>query len=143
MYLYVLLMFGVPKSSPLILYYAQYFRATCTSLFWYLLVPLDIRFRVTCHFGHIRISKHLPYIYIPYLPYLQTLFFSSALCYCIAELLSSRGRPLSVRPGVVRKSRFSETVKRINVKIWGKLGNLSTISSDHLCFVFQKKDFFF
>ncbi len=35
-------------------------------------------------------------------------FFSSALCYCTAELLSSRGRSSSVvsRPSVIRKTRF-------------------------------------
>ncbi len=38
--------------------------------------------------------------------------FSSALCYCKTELLSSRGRP---SPG------FSETVKRLNAKISEKL----------------------
>ncbi len=55
---------------------------------------------------------------------LYALFTSEFLCYCTAELLSLRGcpssRPSSVRPSSV-KPIFSETVKPINAKIWGKL----------------------
>ncbi len=50
----------------------------------------------------------------------RMLIFSSALCYCTAELLSSRGRPSSaVRPSV--KTVFSEPVKHINAKFGGKV----------------------
>ena len=42
-------------------------------------------------------------------PWREACIFSSALCYCTAELLSSRGRP-SVTPV------FSETIKQINAK---------------------------
>ncbi len=46
--------------------------------------------------------------------------FSSALCHCTAELLSSRWRPSSiVRPSV--KPDFSEPVKKINAKFGGKV----------------------
>ncbi len=52
------------------------------------------------------------------------LFFSSALCYCTAELLSSRRRPssvrLSVRPSSVTPV-FSEPVRHINAKFGGKV----------------------
>ncbi len=47
-------------------------------------------------------------------------FFSSALCYCTAELLSSRRRPSSVRPSSV-KPVCSEPVKQINAKFGGKV----------------------
>ncbi len=43
-------------------------------------------------------------------------FFSSALCYCTAELLSSRRRPSFVRPSV--DIVFSETVKWIDTKFY-------------------------
>ncbi len=53
------------------------------------------------------------------------MFLSSALCYCTmctAELLSSRGRPSSVRH-LVRPSSvkpvFSEPIKQINTKFGG------------------------
>ena len=47
-------------------------------------------------------------------------FISSALCYCTTELLSSRGRPSSVRPPI-RKTSFSEPVKQINAKFGGEV----------------------
>ncbi len=46
--------------------------------------------------------------------------FSSALCYCTAELLSSRGRPSSVRPSPV-DIFFSDTTESINAKFWGQV----------------------
>ncbi len=53
------------------------------------------------------------------LPLNVTCFFSSALCYCTAELLSSRGRPSVCRPSV--KPVFSEPVGHINAKFGGKV----------------------
>ena len=62
-------------------------------------------------------------------------FCNSALCYCTAELLSSRGRPSS---NVCRRRRrpfvditFLETVKWIHTKFWWQI---STISPEHFLF---------
>ncbi len=43
--------------------------------------------------------------------------FSSALCYCTAELLSSRGRRPSSSVDIV----FSDTTERINATFWGQV----------------------
>ncbi len=64
--------------------------------------------------------------------------FSSALCYCTAELLLSRGRPSSVgRPSARRPSSvkpvFSEAVMQINAKFGGKVPFL-LISRRFFCF---------
>ena len=48
------------------------------------------------------------------------LIFSSALCYCTAELLLSCRHPLSVRPLSV-KTVFSEPVKHSNAKFGGNV----------------------
>ena len=64
--------------------------------------------------------------------------FSSALCYCTAELLSSHGRPSSVKP------IFSENVKQINAKFGGKdhiSRQLFCFSKYRIFFIFY--DFFF
>ncbi len=88
----------------------------------------------------------MPYLYRLYADSVLNLcciqivgFFSSALCYCTAELLSSRGRPLYFRrPSVIRRSSidivFSDTTERINAKF---LGNVPIISRGHFIFVFQ------
>ena len=60
--------------------------------------------------------------------------FSSALCYCTARLLSSRGRPSSVKP------IFSEPVKQINAKFSGKVP-FHHISRLIFCFSFCIFDF--
>ncbi len=60
--------------------------------------------------------------------------FSSALCYCTAELLSSCGRPSSV------KAVFSEPVMQINAK-FGEKVPFHHISSPFFFFVFQNFGF--
>ena len=60
-----------------------------------------------------------------------TFAFSSALCYCTAELLSSRRPPSSVRRPSV-KPVFSEPVKHINAKFGGKVP-FHHISRPYMC----------
>ncbi len=70
--------------------------------------------------------------------------FSSALCYCTEEILSSCGRPSSVvRPSSVCppvchssvKPIFLKTIRQINAKFWEKY--LSTIFANHLLLFFK------
>ena len=54
------------------------------------------------------------------LEYSYCTVLSSALCYCTAELLSSRCRHASVRPSFV-DIVFSDTTEWINAKFWGQV----------------------
>ncbi len=70
--------------------------------------------------------------------------FSSALCYCTAELLSWRGRSASIgRPTVVSPSVdivFSETVKLIDTKFYWQV---PIYHISRTCFCFLKFTIFF
>ncbi len=98
--LYTLLQFGI---CP---FFRKQISVTC---------PFLIRIQVNIDaIHHVHLVLELPFI-----KYYETIF-SSALCYCTAELLSSRGRPSSsVRPSV--DIVFSEITEWINAKFWGQV----------------------